>query len=111
MDPFPRRRWFGAVLAALATSCYSPTLPLPPPSRPDVEGPDPAGNVTLSGHVLGDSEVFALNARNREIRGQLTDSSGAYRFAIPAEVGDELVFWYTVGTEESPSIVITVNGQ
>ncbi|HEX9618504.1 MAG TPA: hypothetical protein VF989_00125 [Polyangiaceae bacterium] len=97
-------------MAALGTSsCLSPgTLPLPPPSLPDVEGPDEQGFATLSGRVTGGALVFALNPRSLLIGGQLTDGSGLYRFPIPAEEGDELVLWYEVGGRTSPTRSVSV---
>lgn len=102
------RRGFILGLGLLGVACLSPTLPLPPPSRPTVEGPNQQGLVTLEGDVEGGSTVFAANMRSGEIRGQFTGSDGHYRFEIPAEIGDELELWYQVGTTSSPSIVFTI---
>lgn len=107
MASLARRGWIlGLGLAAVA--CLSPTLPLPPPSRPTVEGPNQQGLVTLDGNVEGDATVFAANMRSGEIRGQFTGPDGHYRFDIPAEIGDELELWYQVGTTNSPSIVFKI---
>ncbi len=57
---------------------------------------------------MSNAEVYCLNPTNRQIRGELTLDDGAYEFQIPAEVGAELVLWYTVGTQESPNIAFTV---
>jgi hypothetical protein len=98
----------GAVAFGGAGGCLSPTLPLPPPSKPDVEGPE-QGTVTLSGRVQAGAMVFAANFRNAEVRGQIDlDGDGLYSFPIPADPGDELQLWYTVGTQQSPSIVFHV---
>jgi hypothetical protein len=59
----------------VASACLSPTLPLPPPSRPVIEGPDEQGNVTLSGNVIPEAEVYAHNTETDRIDGQLTSSS------------------------------------
>jgi hypothetical protein len=108
MRAFSRRGWILG-LALAATACLSPTLPLPPSSKPVVEGPDQQGNVTLDGDVEGEATVFAANMGTGEIRGQFTGPSGHYRFAIPAGVGDELELWYQVGTVTSPGIVFKIS--
>ena len=104
------RRWVLAAAALVAVGCLSPTLPLPPPSKPTVEGPDPeTGEVTLSGREQEGADVFAANMRTGEVRGQLDlNRDGFYEFTLPAQVGDQISFWYTLGTEESPSILFTI---
>lgn len=105
-----RRLALMAAAAGLAAACLSPTLPLPPPSKPTVEGPDQQGMVTLSGRVQEGASVYAANMRTGDIRGQIDlDSDGDYSFQIPAQAGDELELWYTLGTEESPSIVFRID--
>lgn len=107
--PTLSRRWLGALFAALAVSaCLSPTLPLPPPSRPTVEGPDDRGYVRLSGRVSGRATVTALNARTSLLAGQQTDESGRYDFSIEATAGDEILFWYSRGNMTSSSVVVVV---
>lgn len=102
------RRLLLSGFALAATACLSPTLPLPPPSKPVVEGPDRQGNVTLDGYVESEATVFAANLGTGEIRGHFTDPTGHYHFELPAEVGAELQLWYQVGTTTSPSIVFKV---
>lgn len=108
MAPLTRRLMLLLVAGGLTAACLSPTLPLPPPSRPSVEGPDQNGMVTLEGSVPG-SAVYAANQRTGEIAGQFTEPDGYYKFQIGAEQDDELVFWYSEGTQNSPSIVIQVH--
>lgn len=105
-SPRRSRRWLLAALgsAFLAVGCLSPTLPLPPPDKPDVEGPDQDGYVTLSGFVPSYALAQALNLRTGEIAGQVTDQTGRYEFRLRAEINDECVFWYNDDTERSPSV-------
>ena len=103
-----RRLFVASALALLASACLSPTLPLPPPSRPNVQGPDPQGNVTLDGTVLDGAVVSALNMRTGELRGHTTGTDGHYNFKIPAQIGDDMELWYSVGTYQSPSIVFSI---
>lgn len=103
------RRLLGAAgILLVANACLSPTLPLPPPSRPTVEGPDAAGNVRLLGRVPDHARVSALNTRTTYISGQQTEDGGAYDFLIGAEPGDELQLWYSQGNLTSPRIVIRI---
>jgi hypothetical protein len=98
-----RRNVLALVGLALA-GCLSPTLPLPPPSKPDVEGPDQQGQVTLDGFVpQSNTAVVAVNHRTGEIRGQIVNDFH-YRFQIGAEYGDLMELWYTIGDEQSPAV-------
>ena len=56
----------------------------------------------ITGYVLPDSEVFALNHANNAISGQLT-TSGSYDFKIQAQQNDALSIWYVKDTEQSPT--------
>ncbi len=103
------RRLFATVLAGLvAGACLSPTLPLPPPARPELAGPDAAGNVRLTGRAPGEVRVSALNVRTDLISGQQTHPDGAYDFTIAADPGDRLTFWYTKDGENSAALVVIV---
>ena len=103
------RRGFFITAAVLAVvGCLSPTLPLPPPSRPDVTSPDAAGFVRITGSVQSDAVVFAENLRTGRITGQTTDETGDYDLEIAARVGDRLSIWYTIGTIESPPTDVSV---
>jgi len=109
MQQTGRRLFMGLVALAAAQACLSPTLPLPPPERPEVYGPDPeTGEVTLRGSVPSKSQIHAINLRTFEIRGQVTGIDGRYEFALPAEVGDEISMYYRQGVTESQSIVFLI---
>jgi hypothetical protein len=104
-----RRLFVTGTLCVLGAfmGCLSPTLPLPPPSQPEVTAPDENGEVVLSGAVLPDSEALATNLRTNEIRGQFT-RSGFYEIRLPAVVGDEISVFYIHESRLSPSKVVTV---
>ncbi len=91
-----RRRYPFVLLAVVAaSSCLSPTLPLPPPNQPDVEGPDGSGNVTLSGEVMRGANVYANNLNSGASAGQKADpNTGKYRFRIAASLGDRMELFY-----------------
>jgi hypothetical protein len=89
-------------------SCLSPTLPLPPPDRPDVSAPDLSGLARLQGTAAPYSEVIAWNHDNDVIAGQVTRDTARYDFTIQAEVGDFIELWYIQGDEESQSVRVTV---
>lgn len=95
--------------AALFTaSCLSPTLPLPPPDRPDVSAPDASGMVRLQGVAAPRSEVIAWNHDNGLIAGQVTDADSRYDFKIQGEVNDFIELWYVQGGDESSSVRFNV---
>jgi hypothetical protein len=102
------RRVFAAFGALVVGGCLSPTLPLPPPSKPTVEGPDQEGKVKLTGRVQAGADVFAANNRTDEVVGQMELETGDYVLFLTANVGDELMLWYAVGTELSSSVIFTV---
>ncbi|MDX2053765.1 MAG: hypothetical protein SFV15_15290 [Polyangiaceae bacterium] len=104
---FRRRALFAVSLALVGASCLSPTLPLPPPSQPSVQGPDANGQVRLSGTVLPRSQVVAINLRTDEIAGQNTES-GSYDFMIRAQIGDNLSFFYITKTHESSPLNLVI---
>lgn len=107
MSRAPRRLWLIASSLCLA-SCLSPTLPLPPPDRPDVSAPDANGLVRLQGVAAPHAEVFAWNHANDLIAGQVTRDDARYDFTIRAQASDSIELWYSQGTEESQSIRVRV---
>lgn len=103
-----RRMLLAAGLALLVGGCLAPTLPLPPPSKPTVAGPDTDGNVELTGNVQPNAEVYVRNYASTDIYGQITGADGAYDITLPAQVGDQLELWYEIGKDQSPSIVFQI---
>jgi len=104
----PRRLALAVLLGALPAACLSPTLPLPPPSKPEkIEGPDAQGIVTLTG-TLPQPRARAIVFNQREGDIDQTGADAAYVLRIPAAPGEELEFWYEIGLERSPSIVFLV---
>ena len=102
-------RRLGLVLAGLCLAgCLSPTLPLPPPAKPDVSAPNEAGFARVQGVAVPQAEVIAWNHRNDLIAGQVTGDDSRYDFLIPAEVGDRIEVWYIQGTDESTSTSVIV---
>ncbi len=102
-------RWLLLLVAGIClVSCLSPTLPLPPPDRPDVSAPDMGGLVRLQGVAAPQSEVIAWNHANNVIAGQVTTDSSRYDFTIQGKAKDVIELWYVQGTEESQSIVVVV---
>lgn len=102
------RRLLLLVAGLCLVSCLSPTLPLPPPDRPDVTAPDSAGLVRLQGVAAPKSEVIAWNHANNVIAGQVTTENSHYDFTIQAKTDDLIELWYTQGTDESQSISVVV---
>jgi len=102
------RRFLLLSAGVCLAGCLSPTLPLPPPDRPDVSSPDESGFVRLQGVAPADAEVIAWNHRNDLIAGQVTGDDARYDFTMKAEVNDVIELWYVVGSEESQSVRINV---
>jgi hypothetical protein len=102
------RRLLLGVAGLCLASCLSPTLPLPPPAKPDVSGPDESGYVRLQGVAAPRSEVIAWNHNNNLIAGQVTGDTSLYDFEIKAEENDVIELWYIKGSEESSSVKIIV---
>jgi hypothetical protein len=98
---FPRR-WL--LLGAVAQlGCYSPTLPLPPPVKPEITETE-TGLYHVHGGVLPNAEVFILNQRTLFIDGQRADHVGIYDFDLHgAEASDLVSLWYEAGTDLSPA--------
>ncbi len=84
------------------------TLPLPPPSRPDVTPPDSAGYTTVRGVVPAETTALVENLATGQLAGQHTNATGRYELMIGAEVGDVLVVYYRDGTENSDFLEIEV---
>ena len=101
-----RRAVIALGLALLVPSaCLSPTLPLPPPDRPDtIEGPDTDGNVRLSGTVPPNGVVYALNSATDIGAFQRTREDGHYDFLLAAVAGDEILLSYSLDRENSQTL-------
>lgn len=96
------RRWL-LLGAVSALGCYSPTLPLPPPLKPEITVTD-TGAYRVRGGVVPNAQVFALNARTLLLDGQGTSESGFYDFELHnAQAGDVVNIWYQAGTDLSPA--------
>jgi hypothetical protein len=93
----------------LAVACYAPTLPLPPPGKPEVSAVQgKPGYYRLVGQVEPNAEVFARNRNNDLNFGQQTGGSGHYDFEVQGEAGDEMDFWYVVGKDASPRLMFVL---
>lgn len=108
----PRRaalKWvFGVVVSSLFVGCLAPTLPLPPPARPEITAPDESGMVHIRGSVRSGAEVFAKNRRTLQIVGEETDETGDYDLVMAAESNDRIVVWYTDGVDDSDLVEVLV---
>ena len=102
------RRLLLTLAGLCLVGCLSPTLPLPPPSRPDVGAPDEGGFSRLQGLAAPQAEVIAWNHNNDLIAGQVTGDDSRYDFLIRAESGDTIELWYIQGTEESQTVRVRV---
>jgi hypothetical protein len=93
------RRWFlGAAASVLVAGCLSPTLPLPPPSAPDIQEVG-SGQYVLTGIIPEPGFVLVLNKRTNAVNGTL--SSGEYSVPVQARPADAMQLWYESGTDVS----------
>jgi hypothetical protein len=102
------RRLLPLLAGLCLAACLSPTLPLPPPDRPDVSSPDENGLVRIQGIAAPKSQVLAWNHANDVIAGQVTNDSSRYDFTIQAQVNDYIELWYIQGSDESQTVQFKV---
>jgi hypothetical protein len=107
----PRREALASALATalLLAGCNSPTLPLPPPSSPNVELRN--GTVIVwgpPGAVTPSAQVICFNHATGDGRWSDADVEGAYTIVIPGKRGDALELWQRVGNHSSPSVSVVV---
>jgi len=97
------RRWL-LLGAVLSVGCYSPTLPLPPPVKPEITMTE-TGAYHLAGGVYPDSQVSALNSRTLLIDGQQSDHVGSYSFDLKeGQAGDVIQLWYRYANDLSSAV-------
>jgi len=90
--------------AVLVVGCYSPTLPLPPPMKPEITMTE-TGGYHLRGAVMPDAQVSALNERSLDIDGQQADHTGTYSFDLKAgRPGDVIELWYRYANDLSDAV-------
>ncbi len=118
--PSSRSRWAGLIVAVLAFgACIAPTLPIPPPSVPEVTAPDARGQTTVSGgkyaatanaEITVWNESYAHSAACKADKAcapgivRLVDGDGSYTVVIRAQSKDLLFIWQTVGNQTSGQI-------
>lgn len=95
-------------LAGLLVGCLSPTLPLPPPARPDVSVPSSDGYVRVQGVVPALTLAVVQNRANGFVAGKETGENGKYSVTLLAESGDRLDIWYLDGNDRSPPTTVIV---
>lgn len=107
-----------ATLVAVS-ACLAPTLPVPPPSQPEVSAPDASGDVLVQGGkgaVSGGAEVTVENytlSQSAACRSdpscyftvsKIANDDGSYAVKIRGRSGDLLYVWQTVGTQTSGEV-------
>lgn len=110
-----RRQWLLVAGVAALMGCLAPTLPVPPPSQPDVTGPDASGNVTLKGapgSARANAEVTAWNPNLNGGKGAgvvtIAAPDGSWSQSIQAKSKETLWVWQTIGFERSDHIEVRV---
>lgn len=113
----PRRRfaWIGALALAVG-ACLAPTLPVPPPSQPEVTAPDANGFVTLSGKAgsaQAGARIEACNESDGCQKGIWNDAQpdGSWKLdPLAAKSRDFVLVWQTIGNESSNPVELQVPG-
>jgi len=116
-----RRSWIRTALFAVSASiavaagCLAPTLPVPPPSQPEIIGPGADGLVTLKGRAgsaQSQAEITvwnpALDGGKGEGRTTIANPDGSWQETIPAAPKQTLWVWQTVGFERSSQIEVHI---
>ncbi|MBO6937973.1 MAG: hypothetical protein JJ863_23590 [Deltaproteobacteria bacterium] len=103
----------GCALAALTglvgcSNSASPTLPIPPPSALSTP-PDADGFVTIQGSSgIEGAMVSAFNERIGEgVIGEI-DDLGEFTLRLPAQSGDPIAVWQTVGSQRGEILTVLV---
>lgn len=104
------------VAALLAVgACTAPTLPLPPPTQPDVSASTEVGKVHLSskGGVQPNAIVVVFNrnpdvARDKRVGGAQADPEGSWEADVWASPGDYLDVSQEFGSTRSSVTTIRV---
>lgn len=105
----PRRTLLVALAAFAATSCLSPTLPLPPPSDPNQsELDETTGTLHLTGWVRPTAWIYALNLETYKGYIQITSADGRYDLTVEAAHGDRFSVWYEYRGDQSDSTQIEI---
>lgn len=106
-----RRLLICLTAASLVGACLAPTLPLPPPDQPRVEGPDENGETHLIGRVQTGAAVYALNRSTDKGTFQFTDQAGNYDLTLTTEVGDQILMWYALGQQQSDHLEFEIRAE
>jgi hypothetical protein len=98
-------------LAVLALSaCYSPTLPLPPPDKPESAVSPDGTTVTVDGVGLVGAQVFVFNTDLGEGVITTVTGSGQFHAVVPVDFAkfrrNTLEIWQRIGIEDSTSIAL-----
>ena len=111
MRSLPRRLLLSVAGALMLGACLAPTLPLPPPSEPTVDGPDENGVTTLSGKVEGGAWVYAINRGSDQGAFEIAGDDGLYSLTLITQAGDRIQMWYTVGAQTSDQLEFEIKGK
>jgi hypothetical protein len=107
MSGWSRRRilqW--AAVALLATGCLSPTLPLPPPSPPDVTNIG-EGQFRIQGSIPVVGTALIRNTRTQLVYGQAETQT--FDIVVAAESGDRMILWYESSGDTSDPVQFRID--
>lgn len=96
-----------ALAVALGAACLAPTLPIPPPTSPEISVPDANGLVTVkgsAGSAESGSVVYGCNEAHceQDIHGSAAATDGSWEIApLAAKSGDHILVWQVIGQDTS----------
>jgi hypothetical protein len=117
LQAFARRLGVALVPLGMLVACLSPTLPLPPPTTPDITAGVDSAHVTLSspcGGVEDGAEVVVTNTNptvpgGDAVGGAIATDCGAWGpTPIYAHSGDVLSITQQVGNQTSTPVIVQV---
>lgn len=101
------------VLASLATSCTSPTLPLPPPTLPSITSGSTPDIFHLKSErgAIPNALIVVVNRneslpRDQRVTGTIADVNGSWELDVRATVGDYVDISQEDGTTRSPVVTV-----
>jgi hypothetical protein len=106
-------RAIALAIAVAIAGCLAPTLPIPPPSAPEVSAPDANGEVTVRGEkgaAKAGAILHVINETGKESDPACQPNAvdaGPCVFGVDTQVLDDGSYWTTIRAKHGDSIYVT----